>query len=220
MGCSQSKQQQCDIVAMKALDIATASEPLSSSSRTGVAISNRAPKLYKGVKEGLKILCRDEFHSKFTGELMYRWRPAEIVEYKNVDRSYVLVHFDGWAATFDIWLDLNEGEWNRLALSYLMQRSQRETGTALNQEQAKVVIDFLYTGRHAGQETGGETEFDDHVLRSFASQSTDLGDTPQYSVGQLVSKWPASFGDFLSFGNSRDTSACYSLVANITLTLT
>ena len=32
------------------------------------------------LRTGLKLLCQDQFPSKYTGQTMFKWRPAEIVD--------------------------------------------------------------------------------------------------------------------------------------------
>jgi hypothetical protein len=39
---------------------------------------------YNGVVVGLQLLCRDEFSSMYSGEVMYRWRNAEV---KNIEST-------------------------------------------------------------------------------------------------------------------------------------
>jgi hypothetical protein len=53
---------------------------------------------YCGFKENLNLLCLDQFVSRYTGELMHRWRPATIV-YMERDTGQVKVHYDGGMMT-------------------------------------------------------------------------------------------------------------------------
>lgn len=49
---------------------------------------------YIGIYENLNLLCLDQFVSRYTGEIMYRWRPATII-YVEKDTGQVKVHYDG-----------------------------------------------------------------------------------------------------------------------------
>ena len=49
---------------------------------------------YVGIYENLNLLCLDQFISRYTGEVMYRWRPATIL-YVEHDTGQVKVHYDG-----------------------------------------------------------------------------------------------------------------------------
>jgi len=69
---------------------------------------------------GLKVICQDQFPSKYTGKTMFKWRPAEIVALEtrrgsSQKTTRVKVHFDMWSDRHDIWLDLHT-QWDRLGL--------------------------------------------------------------------------------------------------------
>lgn len=49
---------------------------------------------FVGFHDNLNLLCLDQFVSRYTGEIMHRWRPATIV-YVERDTGQIKVHYDG-----------------------------------------------------------------------------------------------------------------------------
>ena len=90
--------------------------------------------IYIGAIENLQVLCRDEFNSKFTNQLLYRWRPAEIMQVEGDERNKVLIHYSGWADTFDIWLDL-KSDIGKIAPMGLLSIEQCKCGDPLSPDQ-------------------------------------------------------------------------------------
>ena len=97
----------------------------------------------KGIKQDMSIMCRDMFVSKYSGEIMHRWRNATIVQL--VPPSTVKIHFEGWADKYDIILDI-ESEWQRLAPRSLISELQQLSGEPLDSEQSSAVYSYLNTG--------------------------------------------------------------------------
>eukprot|EP01041_Mallomonas_annulata_P007712 gene7712-15781_t len=89
------------------------------------------------------ILCKDQFVSKFTGEIMCRWRDATISDI--FPPEIVQVHFNGWTEKHDIRLDL-QSEWDRLAPLDLLSEQQILEGSPLDTYQLEVVYSYLLTG--------------------------------------------------------------------------
>lgn len=102
--------------------------------------------MFRGVFPNQIILCRDEFESKYTNELMYRWRPAEILKVEGDAQNRVLVHYCGWADTFDHWVDL-EQESSKLAPEKLLSKDQCNRGGELTEVQAKITREYFTLGR-------------------------------------------------------------------------
>ena len=102
--------------------------------------------IYKHVTVGLILFCRDSFHSKYTGELMHRWREVEIIDIQGPDRSKIFVHFIGWASTFDHWIDLNE-ELNKVSPIGLLTKDELDKGVGLEPVQLLISKEFFISGR-------------------------------------------------------------------------
>lgn len=100
---------------------------------------------FDGVHQGLQLLCRDEFFSKYTKEKMYKWRPAEIIDVDPLDRSQVVIHYIGWASSFDIRLDLKE-DFKNVALIDVVPPLQAEKGYPLDDVQTTITVNYLFTG--------------------------------------------------------------------------
>ena len=60
----------------------------------GVKATPEKTEDYIGFYANLNLLCLDEFVSRYTGEMMHRWRPATIVYFEE-ESGQVKVHFDG-----------------------------------------------------------------------------------------------------------------------------
>jgi hypothetical protein len=125
-------------------------------------------KSFAGITLNLPVLCRDQFNSKYTNELMHRWRPAEI-RYIADDR--VVVHYIGWADNFDHWVDLNTDLF-KLAPMGLLLPEQCKKGYALDEEQARITDEVFRLGKPfvppnstANDSTIGATE------NNFANES-------------------------------------------------
>lgn len=127
-------------------------------------------KIFKGIFVNQLILCRDEFFSKYTDQKMYRWRKAEIIAIEGEDHSRVLIHFVGWADSFDQWFDLHS-EWFKLAPVWLLNKAECDKGVDLSDSQQKVVTEFLFEG---------EQNLDQHLREGSRSSGVN------YSVGQMV----------------------------------
>ena len=102
------------------------------------------PQLYVGAKVGLRIMCRDTFVSKYSGELMSKWRSAEIIDIKN---SLIYVHFTNWSKNFDVWIDLNGGI-EGISPMGMLSKNECDIGKVLTPAQLKEVAFFLQTGKY------------------------------------------------------------------------
>ena len=136
MGCTQSKDYQDGQSKLKPVPLITNSLP-SDVKETIV---------FRGVFPNQAVLCRDEFQSKYTNELMYRWRPAEILKVEGDNRNRLLVHYSGWADTFDHWVDLEE-ESHKLAPEKLLSKDQCNRGGELTEEQIIITRDYFVHGK-------------------------------------------------------------------------
>lgn len=107
--------------------------------------------IYKAIKIGTIILIRDSFYSKYSGRLMYKWREAEIVDLDQNNPTKIFVHFIGWNATFDIWLDIEE-EIDKIAPIGLLSKPDIDAGIALDTAQMQLVKYYLITGNSVNQD--------------------------------------------------------------------
>lgn len=152
--------------------------------------------IFIGVSPHLNVLCLDEFQSKYTEDLMYRWRPAEILKVEGDDRSKVLIRYIGWAETFDHWLDLRT-DCSKLAPVNLLTKEQCTRGIALTNEQANVAREFF---QH-GCECTGPIELifpSDDKIQPLTSESlamSKLGVLPTPSEDDIIIRMPAKLPD-------------------------
>lgn len=178
------------------------------------SISLKTQTIYSGVAIGAAVLCRDSFNSKYSGELMHKWRKAEIINIEGNDRAKVLIHFVGWADKFNQWIDLNS-EMDKIAPLSLLSKAQCDNGGILDEDQLKTTRTYLTTGKFvpvsmssdstspssstsaaaaaAASSTNGKA-----IKRMASGQSAEFFNaaTSEYKVGQLVSQPP-----FLFFNN-------------------
>lgn len=148
--------------------------------------------IFIGVSPNLHVLCRDEFQSKYTEDIMFRWRPAEILKVEGDDRTKVLVRYTGWAETFDHWVDLKT-DCTKLAPANLLSKEQCLKGTALSEEQAQIARDFFQHGSECTGPVELPSTDGDKVqpLTSDALAKNMLGVPPVPSEDDLVIKMPA-----------------------------
>lgn len=104
-----------------------------------------SPVVFMGVVENQVLLVRDQFNSKYDGSLMYKWRKVDVLKVDGEDNSRILVHFQGWADTFDHWVDLHT-EMDRVAPLLLLSKAQCSAGVALTEEELRTTRDYLLTG--------------------------------------------------------------------------
>ena len=102
--------------------------------------------VFTGVSLDLPVLCRDEFHSKYTNALMYRWRPALIIQIEGSAQNKLLIHFIGWEENFDIWVDMTK-EGFKLAPRALLSPEQCKSGTPLSDEQLAISLEYFQFGK-------------------------------------------------------------------------
>ena len=139
-------------------------------------------KIFKGIFVNQLILCKDEFFSKYTDQKMYRWRKAEIIAIEGEDHSRVLIHFVGWADSFDQWFDLHS-EWFKLAPAGLLTKAECDKGVDLSDSQQKIVTEFLFEGeKNLGQYLREEGASSSRSVSGKGSCSSGVN----YSVGQMV----------------------------------
>jgi len=137
-------------------------------------------RMFKGIFTGQRLLCKDEFYSKYTNEKMYRWRQAEIANVDGDDNGKALIHFVGWAESFDQWINVST-EWYKLAPIGLLSKVQCDKGMDLDENEIKAVKQFLLYG----------SEVTIARTNNRPISSRDMPDTApfvrNYSVAQYVS---------------------------------
>lgn len=114
------------------------------------SVASEAPK-FLGVLEKPPLLVRDQFHSKYDGSLMYKWRKVDILRVDEDDHSKILIHFQGWADTFDQWMDLHT-EMHKIAPIMLLTKTDCSAGKALTEEELQITRDYLLTGQFRAQQ--------------------------------------------------------------------
>jgi hypothetical protein len=117
---------------------------------------------YQAVMVGMQLMCRDKFPSKFTGEIMYKWRKAEIIDRNG---SSIRIHYVGWADTYDIPLNL-EKDISWLCPIGLLNKKQSDNGFELTEEYIEAVKEFLATGEFSSNEIN-RFKPGDHVSKSY-----------------------------------------------------
>lgn len=138
MGCTSSKEQTIEPKPTFLSETEKRSENITESEK------KQSSPVFIGVVRGLLLLSRDEFVSKYTGETMFRWRKAEIVDFEGEDRSRVLVHYVNWADTFDYWVDL-KSEHSKLAPIFLLSKEQCNKGLPLDDDQRIQAFTYFTT---------------------------------------------------------------------------
>lgn len=111
---------------------------------TSTTTPHTTPK-FLGVLEKPTLLVRDQFHSKYDGSLMHKWRRVDVINVDEEDHSKIFVHFQGWADTFDQWIDLHT-EMDNVAPLLLLSKAQCSTGKALTEEELRITRHYLLTG--------------------------------------------------------------------------
>lgn len=111
---------------------------------TTITTQSAKPK-FLGVLEKPTLLVRDQFYSKYDGSLMHKWRRVDVINVDEEDHSKIFVHFQGWADTFDQWIDLH-AEIDKVAPLLLLSKAQCSTGKALTEEELKITRHYLLTG--------------------------------------------------------------------------
>lgn len=154
--------------------------------------SSNGDNIFIGVAPNMHILCRDEFKSKYTEDLMYRWRPAEILKVEGNDRSAVFVRYTGWAETFDHWVNLKT-DCAKLAPVNLLTREQCAKGTALSEKQAQIAHDYFKSGIECTAPIELSTEHDANIqsLSSDALARAMLGVQSNTIDEDLIITMPA-----------------------------
>lgn len=90
------------------------------------------------------VLCRDRFKSKNSGEMVHKWREAQITE---VQGTNVKVHFTGWSENHDIWKDLQSSAVLDLAPpDGVIDRRQGLSGGPLSEPQQAATLQYLRDG--------------------------------------------------------------------------
>ncbi len=112
---------------------------------SGTATPQKSARAYRNVYVGLKLMCRDEFQSKYTKKLMHRWREIEVIEVQGNDKSQLFVHFVGWANTFDSWIDLHK-DTQKVAAPNILTKDEIECGKMLTDDQILATKEYLIYG--------------------------------------------------------------------------
>jgi hypothetical protein len=101
--------------------------------------------VYSGVSRDMDLLCRDEFSSMYSGETMYRWRPADCKVVEGRRHNLIYVHYTGWSESFDHWVDL-DCEAGRVCPPGLLPKEQTKEGGPLDAQQAAQAMNFFLHG--------------------------------------------------------------------------
>jgi hypothetical protein len=181
------------------------------------AVTSETPhREYAGIFIGCLVVCRDEFISKFTGEMKCKWRAAEITA---VDGLRVRAHFSGWSKKYDVWINL-EADGMKLAPLRLLSKKQKELGLPLTEEQIHLSLEFLVSGHLPPGYEESNDDYDDDASDcclsewSQSSKTTTLSNISSsinsasgrcnrdtYVVGQRVSSTKFSVTEITSVVN-------------------
>ena len=139
---------------------------------------------YKEIKPGLQLMFLDSFQSKYSGEVMKKWRPAEVRVFDGYAKtSKVELHFVGWSSKYDRWVDLNsEEDLASLSPEALLTPEQIENGEPMDEYQQVIALAFLMTG----QSPAPATQKDTAGVRTMPST---------YTVGQHLDVQDVLFKD-------------------------
>ena len=133
------------------------------------------------------MLCLDTFTSKYTKEVMSKWRPATVCIYDGSNKTTkALIHFDGWKDKFDKWVDLaalETGKNLEIAPFGLLSASQIEVGARLTAQQQKVAMEFLCNGSCEASEN---IEADTAATGDDADRSADATQLPKKSNSSTI----------------------------------
>lgn len=99
--------------------------------------------IFKALTVNQTLMCLDEFNSKYTGELLRRWREATIQEI--ISSTVVRIRFVGWSDKHDIQLNLDH-EWIRLAPLDILSDEQIFQGLPLDKTQCEITYEYLTSG--------------------------------------------------------------------------
>lgn len=146
---------------------------------------------FNGVFKGQQLLCRDEFFSKYTNEKMYRWRQTEIVQIDSNEKSRAMLHFIGWAETFDHWVDFKT-DFLKIAPIGLLPKSQCDKGELLSENQLLISAEYFKTGKFPGREDSNKqlnTKTSESKLSiEFDNQASDNMETSTVSSSRPNSR--------------------------------
>lgn len=156
MGCTSSKEikNPPDQVSKKdnivKSDVLIVAEPIlntsvSSKRKSKDRTSNGSP--YKGSRLGLILMCRDEFKSKYTQEILHKWRRVQIINVSGKRNEIIRVHYIGWPDTYDFDINLDT-DYRRLAPLYLLSVNVELKGFELSEEEAECTYKFFKDGRY------------------------------------------------------------------------
>lgn len=186
--------------------------PSYSANTNNTAPSSKSTRAYRNVYVGLKLMCRDEFQSKYTKKLMHRWREIEVIEVQGNDRSQLFVHFVGWANTFDHWVDLHKDS-QKIAALNILTKEEIETGKMLTDDQILATKEFLIYGEirtKAGNSSGGTAPERNnngnntkprglHSEKSFQSSESEGEILDSFFIGMKVRAFVRVKATFMDF---------------------
>ncbi len=146
---------------------------------------------FKGVSKGSTVLCLDTFTSKYTKEVMRKWRPGTVRVYDGSNKTTkALIHYDGWKDKFDKWIDLAASELGGENLEIvpigLLSAAQVEVGAKPTALQSTAALKFLHHGTYeVVEEETDAIATEDGESRSATPQLNEEG-TTMYRKGMIV----------------------------------
>jgi hypothetical protein len=185
-----------------------------SSSNTSAPTSPKS--IYKAIKIGALLMCRDSFHSKYSGQLKYKWREVEIVDLDPENPQRIFIHFVGWNPSFDIWLDIEEEIFRIAPVGFLL-KNEVDTGSALDHAQLQLVKYFLLTGhclsnnnsgQNSGRNSAASSVVDDSAENNTKhnTNSNSKSNNVTSAAGSLITKKKSEFKPVLTTITSGDQS--------------
>mmetsp|Transcript_22360 Transcript_22360/g.37888 ORF Transcript_22360/g.37888 Transcript_22360/m.37888 type:complete len:527 (+) Transcript_22360:105-1685(+) len=147
---------------------------------------------FVGFYDNLNLLCLDQFVSRYTGEMMHRWRPATIT-YMERDTGQVKVHYDGWKEKHDVWLNLKV-DIRRFSFIEMLSEEQIKSGAALSEEQLAAMVLFAHTGDRPSAPVKPQNSKKNKPAKKVefhVGQKVDIQDSGFKSkdIGKVSTKW-------------------------------
>lgn len=154
MGCRISKEvSQPSPISIKKIEEVMKLVDISSHSTTSLPSKRKSKErnsvgsTYSGSRLGLILMCRDEFKSKFTQEILYKWRKVQIISVSGKRNEIIRVHFLGWPDKYDFTLNLDT-DFRKLAPLYLLSVNVELKGYEISEEEAECTLRFLREGKY------------------------------------------------------------------------
>jgi hypothetical protein len=185
--------------------------------------------IFHGINVGMQLYCLDQFKSKYTGEILHKWRLANIVSID--DNGNVVIHFDGWSSYHDITLNLHDNI-SRLSPFGVLNEYQMNNGDFLTHDQLSVISTYFLTGEYPEEFTLNyistqpnvnsprlsttDNNKTNKIETVYDSAPTHNPDRSKYAIGQQVRTYVQQYSSiYVDINNI----LCFRLIFKISLIL-